>query len=312
MERFIGIDVAQAELVVACDQDGLLGRWPNDAAGWEAVIVRLTPLAPTRIVLEGTGGLEVGIAVALTDAGLPAVVINPRWIRAFAQSDGRRAKTDPLDAARIARYGAVLRPELRAQPTAAARDLRALVVRRRQVRDLRIAEQHRTTRAPAIVQASIARSIAALADELATLEAAIAAALVVDPAAEAATRLLQSAPGIGPVIAATLVAELPELGTIANGPIAALAGLAPITHQSGRTTKPATIGGGRTMVRTVLYLAAVTAVRCNPRLKAHYEQLLARHKPRKVALIACARKLLTILNAMLRDGTLWEESPAMA
>jgi transposase len=182
-------------------------------------------------------------------------------------------------------------------------------VRRRQVRDLRTMEGNRLTRAPEAVRASLRRMIALLTTEVTELDQAIAAALAADPTCAAKARVLQSAPGIGPVLAATLVAELPELGQLADGPVAALVGVAPITRQSGRTVGAAAIGGGRTTVRTALYLATVTAVRCNARLKAHYDQLLARHKPKKVALIACARKLLTILNAMLRDGTLWQDPP---
>lgn len=309
-ETFVGIDVAQAELVVALDAGGAVTRWANDEPGWAALAAHLAPLGPTLVVLEGTGGLEAGAAAALDAAGFRVAVVNPRRVRAFAQSVGRLAKTDPIDAAVLARFGAVIRPEPQPRPDAAARALRALVVRRRQVRNLRTGEQHRATRAPAVAQDSIRRLLAALAAELAALDAAIAAALAADPARAAAAQALQSAPGIGPVIAATLVAELPELGRIDDGPVAALAGVAPITRQSGRTTAPAAIGGGRPTVRTALYLAAVTAVRCNARFKAHYEQLLARHKPRKVALIACARKLLTCLNAMLRHGTLWQDPPA--
>jgi transposase len=212
----------------------------------------------------------------------------------------------------LARFGAVLRPAVRPRPDAAARALRALVVRRRQVRDLRTMEKNRLTRAPAEIRASLRRTMAMLTTELATLERAIAAALAADPTRVATARLLKSAPGVGPVITATLIAELPELGQLDAGPVAALVGVAPRTRQSGRSTGRAAIGGGRSTVRTALYLAAVTAVRCNPRFKAYYEHLLARHKPKKVALIACARTLLTILNAMLRDGTMWQDAPISA
>jgi transposase len=315
-ERIVGIDVAQAELVVAVDPSPArtreIGRWTNDAAGWAALRAHLAALSPTLIVLEGTGGLEVGIAAELYEAELPVVVVNPRRVRAFAYSDGRLAKTDPIDAAVLARFGAVLRPAVRPRPDAAARELRALVVRRRQVRDLRTDEKNRLARAPEAVRASIRRMTAMLTAELTDLERAIAAALAGDPTRAATARVLRSAPGIGPVIAATLVAELPELGQIGDGPVAALVGVAPITRQSGRSTRPAAIAGGRSPVRTALYLAAVTAVRCNPRFTAYYEHLLARHKPRKVALIACAHKLLTILNAMLRDGTMWQDPPVAA
>ena len=305
MERFVGIDVAQAELVVAVRPDGGTERWANAEAEWTALAARLGELAPALIVLEGTGGLEAGVAAALHDAALPVVVVNPRQVRAFARGVGQQAKTDPIDAAVLARFAEVVRPAPRLRADAAARDLRALVTRRRQVRDMRTAERHRAGRAATAVQPSLERMLAALTAELARLDAAIAAALAADPRRTEATRVLRSAPGVGPVIAATLLAELPELGRGEVAAVAALAGLAPITAQSGRSGGHATIAGGRAPARTALYLAAVTAVRCDPTIRLFYERLLAQHKPRKVALIACAHKLLRSLHAMLRDGALW-------
>jgi transposase len=312
VERTVGIDVAQDELVVVVGPEETLTRWANDEAGQAALAAHLAELAPDLVALEGTGGLEAGIVAALQDAGVPVAVANPRQVRAFAYGVGRLAKTDPIDAAVLARFAAVARPAVRARTDAATRDLAALVARRRQVRDLRTVERNRRRRAAAVVRPSIEQTIAALGAELATLEAAIATAVALDPTWQAKTDLLQSVPGIGPVVATTLLAELPELGRRAPKSLAALVGVAPLTRQSGRTQRPAAIGGGRRAVRTALYQATVTAVRHNPVLRRHYDHLLARHKPRKVALIACARKLLTILNAMLRDGTMWQDSPAKA
>jgi transposase len=307
---FVGIDVAQDELVVAVRPTGAVTRWPNDEPGHAALVAHLAPLAPALVALEGTGGLEAGIAAAVQDAGLPVVVANPRQVRDFARGVGHQAKTDPIDAAVLARFADQAAPPVPARPDAAARALAALVARRRQVRDLRTAERNRRGRAPAVVHPSLDRVIAVLSAELAELERAIARALALDPAWRAKTAALQSVPGIGPVVAATLVAELPELGRQGAKPLAALVGVAPRTRQSGRKQHPAAIGGGRRAVRHALYQATVTAVRHNPVLRRHYEHLLARHKPRKVALVACAHKLLTILNAMLRDGTIWQEAPS--
>jgi transposase len=311
-QTYVGIDVAQHELAVAVRPEGSVHRWGNDAAGWAAVIAHLTPVAPTLIVLEGTGGLEAGIAAALTDAGLPAVVANPRQVRDFARGVGRLAKTDPLDAGILARFGEVVRPELRPRPDAAQRALAELVARRRQLRDQRVTEVNRRGRAAASLHASLDRHIAFLTEEVRTLETMIAERLARDPARGAKATALQSVPGVGPVVAATLLAELPELGTLGPKQIAALVGLAPFTQQSGRGQQPARIRGGRRPVRTALFHAAVTAVRWNPVLIAHYARLRAAGKPRKLALIACARKLLLILNAILRDGATWDPAPQSA
>jgi transposase len=307
---FVGIDVATAELVVARRQaDGPVGtptRWANDEAGHTALVGWLGELAPTLVVLEGTGGVEAAVTAAVHDAGLPVVVANPRQVRDFARGLGRLAKTDPIDAAVLAHFAAVVRPAVRPRPDAAARELAALVARRRQVRDLRIAELHRQARATPVVQPSLTRIIALLTEELAALDAAIADRVALDPTWCAQAALLQTVPGVGPVVAATLLAELPELATLAPKPVAALVGVAPMTQQSGTSRGRAAIRGGRTGVRGALYLAAVSAIRCNPVIRARYHRLLEAGKPKKVALIACARQLLTILHAMLRDGTPWQ------
>jgi transposase len=309
---FVGIDVAQDEVVVATRPDGPVTRWPNDEAGHAALVAHLAERAPALAVLEGTGGLEVALAAALQDGGVPVAVANPRQVRDFARGVGKLAKTDPIDAAVLARFAEVVRPAVRPRPDAATRELAALVARRRQVRDLRVAERNRRGRVPAVVHPSLDRLIAALSEEVALVERAIADAVALDPAWRAKTDLLRSVPGIGPVVATTLVAELPELGEREAKALAALVGVAPLTQQSGRTQRPAAIGGGRKSVRDALFQATVTAVRCNPVLHRFYEHLRARHKPRKVALIACAHKLLTILNAMLRDGTTWQDRPIAA
>lgn len=310
MTCVVGIDVALAELVVVVQPGGTLSRWGNDADGRRALVAMLAPLAPTRIVVEGTGGLEQPLVADLADAELPTVIANPAQVRHFARGIGRQAKTDPIDAAVLAQFAAQVEPPVRPPTDPAARALRGLVVRRRQVRNQRTRESQHRQRAHPIAHPSIDRIIAVLTDELETLEAAIATQLALDPTWRAKSAIVRSVPGIGPVVAATLIAELPELGTIDGKAIAALVGVAPRTTESGRRQRPATIGGGRASVRAAVYLATISAVRCNPVLKPFYQRLVAAGKPKKVALIAAERKLLGILTAMLRDGTLWH-APAL-
>jgi len=311
MERCVGIDVAEAELVVVAEPEAAATRWPNDAAGHAALVAHLAALAPVLIVLEGTGGVERAVAAALAEAALPVAVVNPAQVRQFARGLGRRTKTDPIDAAVLARFAAVVRPAVRPRPGAAQRELAALVARRRQVCALRVTEQHHQRRAEPCVAASLAHVLAVLAAEQAELERRIAEQLALDPVLRAKAAILTSVPGIGPVAAATVLAELPELGQL-SAKQAALVGVAPHLQQSGRARGQAAIGGGRRPVRCVLYLATVTAVRCNPVLQPFYQRLRAQPKPPKLALVAAERKLLTILNAMLRDGVCWQAEAAMA
>ena len=310
----VGIDVAAAEVVVALRGAASSGAassettptaWPNTSDGHAALVAWLTPQRPCLIVLEATGGLETALVAALHAAALPTVVANPRQVRDFARGVGQLAKTDPIDAGVLAHFAAVVRPAVRPRRDAAARDLAALVARRRQVRDLRTAETNRHHQASAPVLGSIARVIAVLDAEVADLEQQIAARLADVPALAATAAVLRSVPGIGPIVTATLLAELPELGVLDARPIAALVGLAPFTQTSGVGRGRARIRGGRAPVRVALVQAALTASRCNPVIKPLYVRLTAAGKPHKVALVACARKLLTILTAMLRSGATW-------
>ena len=306
VEVFVGIDVAQDELVVAIRPGAGVARFANDEAGHDALVTLLGERPPTLVVLEATGGLEQAVAVAVAAAALPVVIANPTQVRAFARGVGKLAKTDPIDAALLARFAEVVRPAPRPDAGEAGRALRGLVVRRRQVRDRRVADRQRRTIADPAVHPFLDRAIAAATEELADLEAAITARLAAEPTWQAKRRVLQSVPGVGPIVAATVVAELPELGTLGAKQIAALAGLAPRTRESGKRRGVATIGGGRRGVRCALYLAAVTGIRWNPTIRTFYDQLLAAGKPKKLALVAAARKLLGILNAMVRDGALWD------
>lgn len=299
----VGIDVAAAELVVAVHQTGERWAVTNDAAGHAALVRRLAGLSPTRVVLEATGGLERPAALALAAAGLPVRVLNPRQSRDFARATGRLAKTDRLDAAALAHLAAALGPDPRPLPDAAAHALRALFTRRTQLLGLLVAERHRRRTADPAVHPSIAAVIAMLTAQVTAVEDEVARRIAADPAWRATAAILRSVPGIGPVAALAVLAALPEVGTLTRQQIAALVGVAPFDHASGTSAGHARIAGGRAGVRTTLSRAALTAARCNPVIRTFDRRLRAAHKPPKLALIACVRKLLTLLHAMVRDGT---------
>lgn len=302
----VGIDVAKDRLDVAVRPSGELFVAERNGAGVELLVQRLRSLAPSLVALEATGGFETVVAAALGAAGLPFVVVNPAQVRAFAKAVGQRAKTDPIDAAVIAHFAEATKPEPRPLPDEATRQLADLVARRRQIVDMIGAERQREKRATKRIQKSIARLIKALEKELASVNGDIDDAVRGSPAWRETEDLLASVPGIGPTIARTLIADLPELGRLDRKKIAALAGLAPFTRQSGQWRGRSFIGGGRTSVRTALFMGAMAARRHNPVLKAFFNRLVAAGKPKMVALIAVARKLLTILNAVLRDQKPWQ------
>lgn len=304
----IGIDVSKDRLDVHVLPAGDAFAVSRDAAGLEALIARLTPLASTTIAVEATGGFETVVAASLAAAGLPVVVVNPAQIRAFATAIGRRAKTDPIDAATIAGFAAATRPTVRPLPDAETQALADLVTRRRQIIQMIVAEKQREMRAPRRTRKSIARLLKALEKELSSLDRDIDDAVRGSPVWREKEDLLASVPGVGPTIARTLIAELPELGTLNRRQVAALAGLAPWTRQSGQWRGRSFIGGGRAGVRAALFMGALSATRCNPRLKTFHQRLIDAGKPKKVAIIAVARKLLTILNAILRDKTPWQNA----
>jgi transposase len=302
----IGIDVAKDRLDVAVRPSGELFAIDRNAAGLERLVERLKPLAPRLVALEATGGFETVAAAALAAAGMPVVVVNPAQVRAFAKALGQRAKTDPIDAAVIAHFAEATKPEPRPLPDEATQLLADLVARRRQIIEMIGAERQREKRANRRLKKSIARLVKALEKELASVETDIDDAVRGSPAWRDKEDLLASVPGIGSIIARTLIAELPELGALDRKKIAALAGLAPFTRQSGQWRGRSFIGGGRTAVRCALFMGAMSAKRHNPVLKTFFERLVAAGKPRMVALIAVARKLLTILNAILRDRKPWQ------
>ncbi|MFL5149390.1 MAG: IS110 family transposase [Microvirga sp.] len=305
--KAVGIDVSKDRLDVHVWPDGIAFAVARDGKGLAELIERLLPLTPDLVIVEATGGFETVVAAALAGAGLPLVVANPAQIRHFAQAAGTRAKTDPIDAAMIARFGHDMKPDVRPLPDEATQLLADLVARRRQIIEMIVAERNRERRATVRrIKKSIARLVRALEKELAEIDAEIDAGVRGSPAWRDKEDLLASVPGVGPVVARTLIAELPELGTLDKKKIASLAGLAPYTRQSGQWKGKSMIGGGRKSVRCALFLAALVASRHNPVLKAFRDRLRAAGKPKMVALIAVARKLLTILNAILRDQIPWQ------
>ena len=310
-QNFIGIDVCKAHLDVAIRPGGATFRLANDPAGHAALVERLRPLTPTLIVLEATGGYELPAVVALQAAGLPVAAINPRQARDFAKGTGRLAKTDRIDAESLAHFADSVRPQAQLADPPEQVALDALLTRRRQLVEMRVMEGNRLeTCTDSVVRASVERHIAWLESEATDTDGRIAEAVKASPAWRERDELLQSIPGIGPVVSRTLLAALPELGEASGGRVAALAGLAPFANDSGPTRGPRTIRGGRPEVRRVLYLAALSAARHGGPLKAFVDGLKGRGKRTKVALIALARKLLVIANAVLRTGVPWNPEKA--
>lgn len=303
---YVGIDVSKDRLDVNLRPSGESFALGRDGEALAVLCERLTAQAPALVVIEATGGFEVTVAAALAAARLPLAVVNPRQIRDFAKATGRLAKTDALDAAAIAHFAEAIKPEPRPIPDEAAQALGELVARRRQIIEMVVAERNRQrlVRQKRLHKA-IQRHIDMLQKELTALEQDIDHNIRGTPAWRDKENLLTSIPGFGPTVARTLIAELPELGSLSHKQIAALAGVAPFNRDSGQFRGRRQIFGGRAAVRAVLYMAALTASRRNPVIKAFYDRLAAAGKAPKVALVACMRKLLTIANAILRDAQPW-------
>lgn len=308
---FVGLDVAKITLDVALRPSGEQWSVPNDEAGVAALVDRLRPLHPALLVCEATGGFERAAIARLAAAGLPVVVANPRQIRDFARATGQLAKTDQLDAAILALFAERVRPTPRPLPDEATQLLDALLTRRRQLLEMLVAEKNRLGFAPRPLHRGIQQHIRWLERQLDDVTKNLADQIEHSPVWRAKDDLLQSVPGVGPIVSAVLLAELPELGALGHKQLATLAGVAPLARDSGTLRGKRLVWGGRAGVRTALYLAALCGRRWNPQLRVFYERLIAAGKPKKVALIACARKLLTILNAMLRDTTRWR-APELA
>jgi transposase len=306
----VGIDVSKDRLDVAVRPTGEGCVFKRTAAGIEDLVAWLKTLSPALVAIEATGGFETVVASGLASAGLPVVVVNPAQVRAFAMALGKRAKTDPIDAAVIAHFAAATKPQLRQLPDEMTRGLADLVARRRQIVEMIAAEGQRARRiSDHRLSRSIARLRKALEKELAELDRLISDHMRGSTVWVNKEKLLESVPGVGKTIARTLIAELPELGSLDRRRIAALVGLAPWTRQSGRWRGKSFIGGGRKSVRSSLFIGAMVAARYNPQLKQFRDKLVAAGKSKVLALVAVARKLITILNAILRDRRPWQPPP---
>jgi transposase len=303
---FIGIDVAKAQLAFACRPGGVTGTLANDERGIAELVARCQALGPTFLVCEATGGYEAALVAALATAGLPVVIVNPRQVRDFAKATGQLAKTDAIDAQVLAHFAERVRPEPRVLPDEAAAALDALLTRRRQLVDMLIAERNRLLIARATVRRDLQQHIRFLERRLREADDDLHTAVKASPLWRVKDDLLQSGPGVGRVVSLTLLAELPELRRLSHKEIAALVGVAPLNRDSGTLRGRRLVDGGRAPVRAVLYMAALVASKYNPVIRAFYQRLRAAGKPAKVALTACIRKLLTILNAIARDGTPWQ------
>jgi len=310
MDCYIGIDVSKATLDIAALPDGESWTVTNDDQGLAELTPHLVALAPVLIVLEATGGYEMLPALTLAKAGLPIAVVNPRQVRDFAKAMGQLAKTDALDAGILAAFAQRVRPAPRPLPDEAAQLLDSLLTRRRQLIEMLTAEKNRLGVARGPVKRDIGQHIRWLEKRLADVDGDLQDAVAASPLYQAKADLLRSVPGIGPVTTLTLLASLPELGHLSRHQIAALVGVAPMNRDSGTLRGKRMVWGGRAPVRAVLYMAALVGLKHNPILRMFYDRLRAAGKPFKVAVTACMRKLLTILNAMLHQNRRWDPQHA--
>jgi transposase len=309
---FVGIDVSKDRLDVAARPSGESWQVANTELGIATLVKRLAKLKPTLVVLEATGRLESAAVSALAVAEIPLVIVNPRHVRDFARSTGKLAKTDKLDAQMLARFADAIRPEPRPLPDEGHQRLEALLVRRRQLLGMVTAERNRRRRAPALTRAEIDEHVAWLQVRVEAIEDELNKTIRSSPLWREKVALLRSVPGVGPMLAATIVAQLPELGVLTHKEIAALVGVAPLNRDSGDWRGKRTIWGGRPQVRAALYMSALVATQFNPLIRPFYLRLLATGKPKKLALTACMRKLLIILNAIAHRGAPWRSPVNMA
>ena len=307
-ETYVGIDVAKANIDIAVRPTGRVWRASYDAAGIEELVSQLENLTPTTVLLEATGGLELPLVAALAAAALPVVVVNPRQVRDFAKTTGRLAKTDALDAQVLAHFAEAVRPPVRPLRDADTQELNALTTRRSQLMTMLVAEKNRLGRATGAVRPSIQSHITWLEQQLKDLDEGLKQTLRQSPVWREKDDLLRSVPSVGEQLSRSLLAYLPELGALDRKQIAALVGVAPMNRDSGTVRGKRTVWGGRARVRAVLYMSALVASRFNPVIRTFYQRLLAAGKPKKLALTACMRKLLTILNAIVRTGQRWDQS----
>ncbi len=309
--KYVGIDVAKERVDVAVRPGGRTWSVYYDEAGIDALVVQLSRLAPESVITESTGGLELPLVTALAAASLPIAVVNPRQVPDFAKSTGQLAKTDRLDAQVLAHFGEAVRPEIRPLRNADTQALGAMLARRRQVSDTIVAEKNRLGRATTEVRPRIVAHITWLKQELEDLDGDLRRRIRSSPVWREKDDLLRSVPGVGHQLALTFLAYLPELGTLNRKEVAALVGVAPFSRDSGPHRGKRSVWGGRARVRAPLYMGALVASRWNTVLRGFYQRLLAAGKPKKVALTACMRKLLTILNSMMRSGQPWNPTLAI-
>jgi transposase len=309
-QGWIGIDVSKATLDVYVHPSGAAWQVPQTSAQVDALVEQLVALKPERIVLEASGGYQTAVVAALASRALPVVVVNPRQVRDFARAIGQLAKTDRIDAQVLARFGEGIRPELRPLPDETTRTMRALVGRRRQLQEMLTAEQNRLMSAavqdaPEPLRAQLGEHIDWLRRQLAEVDDDVQRRLEASPVWRERENLLRTIPGIGPVTSATLLSQLPELGHLDRQAIAKLVGVAPLNDDSGTWHGQRHIWGGRAAVRAALYMATLVATRCNAQIREFYQRLRAAGKAKKVALVACMRKLLVICNSIARTATPW-------
>lgn len=303
---FVGIDVSKDRLDVAVRPEGKRWEVSNDEKSIRLLVDSLKDLPSELIIAEATGGLEIPLVSALAEAGLPIVVVNPRQVRDFAKAVGQLAKTDKIDAEVLAHFGEALRPEVRPVKSRQLQELSALVSRRRQLVDMLTMEKNRLASAPKGIRKDIIAHIAWLEKRLKDVNGKLSQMVENCPAWREKDEIMRSVPGVGPVFSSSLLANVPELGQLNRRQIASLIGVAPLNRDSGQHSGPRIVWGGRANVRSVLYMATVAAMRSNPVIKTFYQRLIGAGKKFKVAITACMRKLLTILNAMVKSGTMWQ------
>jgi transposase len=303
---FVGVDVSKDRLDVALRPVGQVFAFPNDHLGIEKLVQKVAEVNPCLIVLEATGGYELALTAALMRAGMPAVMINPRQSRDFAKATGKLAKTDKIDANTLAHYAEAIQPPVRPLPDERQKELSLLLTRQRQLIDMLAMEKNRLHNCPSTrVKTDVEAHMKWLKAQIKELDKDVGSFILESPAWCAKDKLLQSVPGIGPTVSRVLIAYLPELGNLDRQKIAALAGLAPFNRDSGNMRGRRTIWGGRSRIRSLLYMAAVASLRFNPKIRTFYDRLVAAGKAKKLALTACMRKLLTILNAIVKTGSPW-------
>lgn len=308
---YVGIDVSKVNMDVAIYPSGKQWSFTNNEKGISQAVTRLCELSPALVVMEATGDIELPLTAALAIAGLPTVVVNPRQVRNFARAMGKLSKTDTIDSQVMAYFAATIQPKPRPMPDAQTQELSAILARRRQVIEMIVAERNRLGVANEAVRESIQGHIAWLEKELADVDNNLTCTIQKSPLWREKDELLRSVPGVGPVLSVTLLADLPELGTLNRRQIAALVGVAPLNRDSGNFRGKRRVWGGRAKVRAVLYMATLVATRHNAVIRDFYQRLNAAGKEKKVALTACMRKLLTILNALIRSRSPWQYTPSL-